>query len=276
MANNVMGYIAKNSPIHRIHATAKLVYFFVVSTAAMITYNTWLLLFIAFSSVLLLKISKIYYREISFVLKFIIFFSVLNLVTVYLFDPMHGTDIYGTTHYMFKGWKWFQFTYEEAFFLFNLVLKYVATVPLAIIFLMTTNPSQFASSLNQVGISYKISYAVALTLRYIPDVQSQYQAINKSQQARGLDLSRKQPFFKRLKAVIAQVMPLILNSFSNIESINHAMELRRFGAQKRRTWLMRQKLTTKDYLTMLGACLILAFVFALYYVDGGRFYNPFI
>ena len=49
------------------------------------------------------------------------------------------------------------------FYLLNLVLKYFCTVPLAILFLMTTHPSQFASSLNQIGVPYKIAYAVSLT-----------------------------------------------------------------------------------------------------------------
>ena len=50
---------------------------------------------------------------------------------------------------------------------------------------MTTHPSQFASSLNQIGVSYKIAYSVSLTLRYIPDVQEEYQTIKLSQEARG-------------------------------------------------------------------------------------------
>ena len=38
--------------------------------------------------------------------------------------------------------------------------------PLGIIFLLTTNPSEFAASLNRIGVSYKAAYALALTLRY--------------------------------------------------------------------------------------------------------------
>lgn len=39
---------------------------------------------------------------------------------------------------------------------------------------MTVLSSQFASSLNQIGVSYKIAYSVSLTLRYsIPDVQEE-------------------------------------------------------------------------------------------------------
>ena len=56
---------------------------------------------------------------------------------------------------------------------------------------MTTHPSQFAASLNQIGIPYKFAYSVSLTLRYIPDVQEEFFTIRKAQEARGLDLSQK-------------------------------------------------------------------------------------
>lgn len=275
MSNNVMGYIAKDSFVHRLHSTSKLVYFLVVSTATMLTYDTWLLAIIALSSLYILRVSKIRYVEISFIVKFILFFSVLNIILVYLFDPMHGTELYGSTSYIFTGWKWFQFTYEEFFYIFNLILKYLCTIPLAIAFIMTTNPSQFASSLNQIGVSYKISYAVSLTLRYIPDVQNQYLAISKAQQARGLDLSKKTPFFKRVKAITSQILPLILQSFNNIETINQAMELRRFGSMKKRTWITKQPMRTVDWLVIVIAFLSFITAIVLWQINGSRFYNPF-
>lgn len=56
---------------------------------------------------------------------------------------------------------------------------------------MTTHPSQFASSLNQIGVPYKIAYSVSLTLRYIPDLQEEFFTIKMSQEARGMELSKK-------------------------------------------------------------------------------------
>ncbi len=39
---------------------------------------------------------------------------------------------------------------SRLFYLLNLLLKYFCTVPVALIFLMTTHPGQFASSLNKI------------------------------------------------------------------------------------------------------------------------------
>ena len=75
--------------------------------------------------------------------------------------------IYNQRTELINGIGRFTLTSQELFYLFNLILKYISTVPLALIFLFTTNPSHFAASLNQLGVNYKISYAVSLALRYI-------------------------------------------------------------------------------------------------------------
>ncbi|WP_161943043.1 energy-coupling factor transporter transmembrane component T family protein, partial [Streptococcus suis] len=93
----------------------------------------------------------------------------------------------------------YSLTSQQLFYLVNLLLKYFCTVPLALVFLMTTHPSQFASSLNQIGVSYKVAYAVSLTMRYIPDIQEEFYTIRMSQEARGLELSQKGKLMDRIK-----------------------------------------------------------------------------
>ena len=75
---------------------------------------------------------------------------------------------------------------------------------------MTTHPSQFASSLNQIGVPYKITYSVSLTLRYIPDLQEEFFTIKMSQEARGMELSKKASLMQRIKGNLRIITPLIL------------------------------------------------------------------
>ncbi len=49
----------------------------------------------------------------------------------------------------------------------NISLKYFVALPVAILFISATNPSEFAASLNSIGIYYKVGYSVAIALRYI-------------------------------------------------------------------------------------------------------------
>ena len=274
MNNRLVGYHAGTSFLHRLSGASKLLFLLLVSLAAMLSYDTRLLLVIGLGALALFVTSGIRWKDISFVLSFALAFALLNVLMVYLFAPQYGVEIYGEKTVLLDGLGAYSITAQELFYLFNLALKYVCTIPLALIFLMTTHPSQFASSLNQIGVSYKIAYSVSLTLRYIPDVQEEYQIIKLSQEARGLELSKKANFVQRVKGNLQMISPLIFSSLERIETIYTAMELRRFGKNKKRTWYTYQEMTTRDHLIILGSIFMVVLSIVLIWVNQGRFYNP--
>lgn len=271
---NIIGYRAGSGFIYDVSAVSKLVFFLIVSIAAMITYDTRLIFLIATLSLFLFKWSHIRLKDISFILIVTTIFALMNAVMVYLFAPEYGVELYGARTVVWSGIGIYTLTSQELFYLLNLLLKYFCTIPLAVIFLMTTHPSQFASSLNQLGISYKVAYSVSLTMRYIPDIQEEFYTIRMSQEARGIELSKKGKLLERIKGNLALVIPLIFSSLSRIDTISTAMELRRFGKNKKRTWYTYQALGKKDYQVLFLAVSILLLTGGLFIVNGGRFYNP--
>ncbi|HEM3195497.1 energy-coupling factor transporter transmembrane component T family protein [Streptococcus suis] len=270
----LIGYHPGTGLIHSLSAVSKLLFFLIVSILAMITYDTRLILFIAVFSLALFKISGIRYKEISLVLILTIIFAAMNALMVHLFAPRYGVELYGADTPLLSGLGVYSLTSQQAFYLVNLLLKYFCTVPLAIIFLMTTHPSQFASSLNQIGVSYKVAYAVSLTMRYIPDIQEEFYTIRMSQEARGLELSRKGKLMDRIKGNLSLVIPLIFSSLERIDTISTAMELRRFGKNKKRTWYTQQPLQRIDYAVLLFILALVVVTIYLFFVNQGRFYNP--
>ena len=142
-------------------------------------------------------------------------------------------------------------------------------------FVVTTNPSEFAASLNRIGISYNIGYAVAIALRYIPDVQDDFSKIRNAQEARGIEMSGKASFSSRIKNTAAIIFPLIFTSMDRIDVVSNAMELRGFGKHKKRTWYMGKKLKRADYATLAVTVLLSALFLFITFHDGNRFYNPF-
>lgn len=270
----IIGYHARTGFVHSLSGASKLLFFILVSVAAMISYDTRLLLVIAILSLSLFRLSGIRLRDVSFVLVFAGVFAILNILMVYLFAPQYGQDIYGSSTVLLDGLGIYNVSLQELFYLFNLCLKYLCTIPLAVIFLMTTHPSQFASSLNQIGIPYKIAYSVSLTLRYIPDLQEEFYLIKMSQEARGLELSSKAKLSQRIKGNLQIIIPLIFSSLERIETIATAMELRRFGKNKKRTWYTYQAFTKLDILVITLSLAFLLISLVLFFVNHGRFYNP--
>ena len=125
--------------------------------------------------------------------------------------------------------------------------------------------------------NYKAAFAVALTLRYFPDIQREYHDISLAQQARGLDLSHKAKFTDRFKNSLLIVIPLIFSTLERVEVISNAMDLRGFSKSKTRTWYSGKKLTRQDC-TAIGFSLaaLIGTVCVSVFINHSRFYNPFI
>lgn len=273
---NLFNYIDRPSPIHRLTGATKLVCTVLCTFAAMVTYDTRLLLLMSLLSLVLFRISKIRFRDVKVLVIATLIFLLLNNITVYIFSPQYGVKIYGTKHVIIGGDASFALTQEQLFYHLNLILKCLAQVPVILLFITTTNPSEFAASLNKIGVSYKISYAVALTLRYIPDIQREYVDISQAQQARGIEMSKKESLIQRLKSASAILIPLIMTSMDRIEVISNAMELRGFGKNKKRTWYVARRFEKWDYLAMAGCALLFIASVAGIFINGSRFYNPFL
>lgn len=275
MANRLLGYQPGRGFLYQLSGTSKLLFFILASVAVMTSYDTRFLIVVGLFSLLLFYQAGIKWRDVSFAFVFVGIFALLNIVMIYLFAPQYGNDLYGSKTILIDGPGAYDLTLEELFYLFNVGIKYVSTLPLAIIFLLTTHPSQFASSLNQLGLPYRFAYAVSLTLRYIPDLQEDFGIIRKAQEARGLELSKKAPLMSRIKGNIQIITPLIFSSLERIETISTAMELRRFGRYKKRSWYQAKAWSQKDTILVLISLLVVVIAIALFYVNGGRFYNPF-
>ncbi len=273
---NLFNYIERQSPIHRLTGASKLVCLLTWSLAAMSGFHTPLLAVLTVVSLILFKVSKIKLKDIRFMLGFTMVFMLLNNLLIFLFSPEHGVSIYGSRTVLFHIAGPYVVTAEQLFYHLNVALKYTCTIPIVLLFVCTTNPSEFAASLNRIGVSYRISYAVALSLRYIPDIQREYADISQAQQARGIELSKKASLISRLKNVSGILIPLILSSMERIDTISNAMELRGFGKSPKRTWYSGRPFSKGDWIAMTLCIGLLIFSFILTIVNGGRYFNPFI
>ena len=197
--NNLFNYIDRPSPIHNLTGATKFICLMLWSFAAMCTFDTRLLFVLAVLSIVFLRFSKIKWNDVSFMMGFTAVILLMNTVLMYLFSPRHGVEIYGTCHVLWGLGGRYAPTAEQLFYHLNYILKYLATIPFVLLFVCTTNPSEFAASLNKIGVPYQIAYSVALALRYIPDVQREFHEISQAQQARGIEMSEKASVIKRLK-----------------------------------------------------------------------------
>ena len=276
MASKVLNYIPKKSFIHELSGTTKLIIFLSFSFLCGLSFDTRVLLFLLLMSFVGFSLSRIRLSEIRLMSTFLVVFIVMNAILLFIFNPEYGPELYGSRTVLFHIAGKYDMTLEQLFYQFNVSLKYVIGFPIAILFISTTNPSEFASSLSQIGVPYRVSYAVSLALRYIPDIQQDYHEIAQSQEARGVALGKDVKFIERIRNSAKILLPLVLTSLNRIDEISNSMQLRSFGKYRKRTWYMKKKMTAADYGVIL-LCVVI-FVVGLFITNqgGNNLYNPFV
>jgi len=145
-----------------------------------------------------------------------------------------------------------------------------------LLFILTTHPTRFASSLNRIGVSYKVAYAINIALRYIPDIRDEFKNIKNAQESRGVAFNKEDASLGvRLNNYKNILVPLVISSLSRIDTITNAMTLRGFGKGDSRTWFGREPLTKRDKGMLALVMLIFIFIILVrvYILKG--FYYPF-
>lgn len=272
----LLTYEKKDTWIDRLCGVTKLIFFLAWSITSMLTYDTRVLAVMFVISLVLFQLSKTDWKQVGGIFKLIMIFMIINLLAIFIFAPEQGSRIYGTETVLFPIAGNYVVTAEQLFYEWNILLKYFTIVPSVFIFIVTTDPSEFAASLNRIGVSYNIGYAISVALRYIPDVQDDFHKIRNAQEARGIEMSSKAKFMDRVKKTASIIFPLIFTSMERIDTVSNAMELRGYGKHKKRTWYSGRKLQKADYMTIAATLVFMAAALVITYHDGSRFYNPFI
>ena len=277
MKLKTFSYAQLDTFIHRLSGVTKLICFLLMTSAVMFTYDIRVIIGIMVFSYILMCIARIRFSQVRLMFVYVFIFLIANFILTFLFNPRYGTEIYGTEHDLFTFGGRYILTQEQLFYQITKFSKYLSVIPLGIIFILTTNPSEFASSLNGIGISYKVGMSLSLTLRYFPDVADDFQAIRLAQEARGLDMSKKASVSSRLKNTSAILAPLLFTTMDRVDLISNAMDLRGFGKSKTRTWYARRPLRKADYVSIAVCALVLAIsLYIRFAVNHSFYYNPFI
>ncbi len=274
--SRMISYEKKNTPIHRLSGFTKLVFFLLWCTASALTFDTRILLVMLVMGFIIYRISDTRWKQVSAVFAAIMIFMVINLLAIFFFSPYQGCEIYGSKTELVHLIGNYSITLEQLFYEFNVFIKYFTVIPAVFIFLVTTDPSELAASLNGVGVPYSIAYSMEIALRYIPDVQDEFRKIKNAQEARGIEMSSKGRLMDRMKNTVSIIFPLLFSSMERIDVVSNAMELRGFGKKKTRTWYSKKPLKAADFAVLAFIVLFLIGSMYITYRDGNRFYNPFV
>ncbi|ODS05267.1 energy-coupling factor transporter transmembrane component T family protein [Vibrio scophthalmi] len=269
-----ISYVDTKSPLHALNGITKFALFMAWVTVVLTTFDLRLISVLIIAGLSLLKMTRVPLSVYKPLLIGTASVLMMNALFMFLLAPQQGTDYMGSTTVLLPLGH-YSVTQETLFYLLTVTLKYFSMFPIALVFVFTTHPTEFAASLNRIGVPYKIAYAVSLTLRYLPEVKKDFVNIMHAQQARGLDLSKNTPLFLRLQNVSKILGPLIFSSLDRADQISNAMTLRGFGRHNRRTWYSSRALNSIDKWTLFGIVIVVAAAITKRMMDSQLFWYPF-
>lgn len=270
-----INYVDTKSPLHQLNGITKFALFIAWVSVVLTTFDLRLIALLIVAGLGLLKLTRVPFSVYKPLLIATASVLSLNALFMYLLAPGQGSIFIGSTTELIALPAGYTLTQETLFYLVTVTLKYFSMFPIALVFVFTTHPTEFAASLNRIGVPYKIAYAVSLTLRYLPEVKNDFVNIMHAQQARGLDISKSTPLFQRMKNVARILGPLIFSSLGKAEEISNAMTLRGFGRNKSRTWYSLKPLSRADKICLVMIVLVVAAAIAKRVLEPQLFWYPF-
>lgn len=184
-------------------------------------------------------------KSIKGILFFVIFSAVLQI-----FFNQGGTEL--------VSWWIFRITDEGLYNAGFIFLRIALIVLGASLLTLTTAPVEIADGIESLLYPLKwikfpvheFALIMSIALRFIPTLLEETDRIIKAQKSRGADFESGN-IFKRAKALIPVLIPLLIGSFRRAEELADAMDARCYAGSKNRTRYKKMKMSYRDLIGVL-------------------------
>jgi energy-coupling factor transport system permease protein len=217
-------------------------------------------------------------RAFIFILGFVFFFAFLTFLT-----GRGGVEHYQEEHlirqlrapFSIFGWTpTLDITIERIFYALSQLVKVSSLAIMTILIPYSLDPRLYGVTFKGLGLSDKISYAMDLTMRFIPTFARDFQLTMDAQRARGYELEKiSGGLIEQVRKMGPIFVPVTIHAIIGSEDIIDAMDLRAFGVGPR-TWLDVLERDFKDRALIWFGVAILVGSLLLGILGYGNFWVP--
>jgi len=257
------GYLEVDSVVHRLDARTKLLSMLIIIFLVLyinkllpmlillaLVMGTWALAKVPFSTVK--EIFKYFLGIAAFVFAFQIVFSTGE--TPLFYYSHKPIDFLGLSGYI---------SVEGILHGIALVLRLVVIMAIAPLLTMVTTIADLMIALIKFKVPYRFSFILTTALSLLPSITNRTQLIRQAQLCRGVADFENKNMFVRLKAFGSILIPMILGSFRDSQTLDVAMTSRAFGAPQKRTYLLESHYKMADFVAFALILVITAGAIAL-------------
>ena len=275
-------YRDRDSFVQSFDPRARIIFFVCFLASTLLFWDVRYLSFFLVIALIAVFTSKITWRESYrawlFIGSFIIFFSFLTFLT-----GRGGLEVYSEEHLITRleapftilGWRpALDITVERTFFALSQLVRVFSIASLTILIPYTLNPAHYGITFRGLGLPDKFSYAMDLTMRFIPTFGRDFQLTLDAQRARGYELENlRGGLIAQVRKMAPLIVPVTIHAIIGSEDIIDAMDLRAFGVGPR-TWLEQLHYRRRDRVLIVLGVLIFGVSVVLSLFGFGKFWVP--
>ncbi|MBP5610859.1 MAG: energy-coupling factor transporter transmembrane protein EcfT [Clostridia bacterium] len=262
-------YFPGNSPVHRLDPRFKIILTILFMVALFSARNIFVYAAMTLFTVLLILASRISLRVVLRGIRPLLFILLFTVI-------LHVLMSTRTDGRLLIEWKWLT-VYDMDFYRAGVMVLRIVLLVLgtSVLLSYTTTPISLTDAieallkpLSAIRVPvHEFAMMMTIALRFIPTMLEETEKIMNAQKARGADLSSGNPF-KRIRAMIPVLIPLIVSAFQRALDLATAMECRCYRGSKGRTKLVKLTARPADAAALFLFAAVLAGVYL------GNYYIP--
>ena len=252
-------YQPGDSWLHHLDPRAKLLFAFCGCLLLLLYRNLWLIMGVLVLVQLALLSAGIDWQRVAWVWRITAPTMIMIALLWVVFYPAQGEA--------FLSWRFLRVGVHNLAEGIAMALRIGALAFVLFFWLFSTDQTILVRSLVTLGLPYTWGLTLAMALRYIPTMSGTFRMISDAQQARGLDLSARNPI-KRARAYMPITVAMLITAFRTAENLSRALQSRALGASPKRTFLRQLHLRRCDIAFMAGVVLVAIVLLWLRFIAG--------
>ncbi len=237
-------YYPANSFVHKLDPRVKILFLIAYIVAVFLCKNFYALGVCAFVFLLIALFSKIPLKSLLSSIKAIVFLLLFTAILNLFFYK-------GET--VLVSWGIVKITKEAVYFTIFLAARLFLLVLASSVLTLTTTPVALTDGIESLLKPLKwirfpvheLALIMSIALRFIPILTDETGRIMNAQKARGADFESGN-IFKRIKAIIPILIPLLISAFRRADELGDAMDARCYTGSKIRTKYKKLTLGWRD------------------------------
>lgn len=253
----LFNYYLHDSILHRRNPAIKLLALMIMMIAVTMAFDPWTP-FVFFVLGLLMEriLGRVPVRQFARPLAVILVLSALGFIgaNAFFYTPLPGREV---TVLWQSGSA--RITLEGIRMGISLTLRVLAILMFSIIFITTTDPTDFVLSLiQQARFPYRLGYGILLVYRFLPLWRAELDIIRAAHRIRG---AGERPTLKgRWEQFQRYTVPLLAGAIRKAERVAIAMDSKALGATEKRTYYRDVRVRPADWAFLAGVASLTAIV----------------